>query len=196
MVIIGIILAVAGAIGLSFFWDKNEWRIPVLEVSSLLEKQGNLKVGELYSGFKRRCVTIALLQYCLYVVGVLLVFLGYNRVWVLVIACLIGLWLLKAVVGLIRAGYSRKIRLLNYLYSPYVLAWRRDNWSAFTDQQIAAAISEAAAVDFTTVQSEDDSLDSFLLGLCRHTRPAYEAERYPEVLEKLKQQAAEMVWDG
>ena len=196
MLIIGIILALIGAIGINGLWSKNEWRIPVFEVSSALERVANPQVSEMHSGFKRGVATMVVILYGLYLAGACLLYVRHTRAWLLVVVCLIALWLLKAVVGLVRAGYSRKVRLLNYLYSPYVLAWRRDHWSDFTYQQIAAAICEAAGIDASNIKAEEDSLDSFLLALCRHARPAYESERYPKMLEDLKQQAAQMVWGG
>ena len=116
------------------------------------------------------------------------------HLWVFIVAGLAGIFLLKGLIGLFRAAYSPKIRLLNYLYSPYVIAWRRDHWSEYTDKQIANAICLAAGISPDTIEVDDRTLDGFLLALCRKTRPKQENDEYPNVLKKLHDQASGMKW--
>jgi hypothetical protein len=107
---------------------------------------------------------------------------------------MIGLKIIKGVVNLIRSKYSRKIRLLNYLYSPYLFAWRRDHLLGYTDEQIASAICEASGVDFNGLSIPSNNLDQFLIELCNRTRPKNEVEQYPEVLKKRHKIAEDMAW--
>jgi hypothetical protein len=105
------------------------------------------------------------------------------------------LLLLKGLIGLFRTAYSPKIRLLNYLYSPYVFAWRRDHWSEYTDEQIADAICSAVGINPRTIQVEEMTIDNFLLALCQKTRPQHERDEYPKVLKNLHEQASAMAWN-
>ena len=132
----------------------------------------------------------------LYLFGAVLIYIKNPFVWLLVVESLVFLWLIKGVIGSIRAGYSKKIRLLNYLYSPYLLAWRRDHLSDYSDEQLAAAICETSGVDINQLSISDMTLDNFLIELCVHTRPNYESEQYPDILKKLHEEADGMVWNG
>ena len=86
--------------------------------------------------------------------------------------------------------------LLNYLYSPYLLAWRRDHLSDYSDEQLATAICEASGVDINQLSISDMTLDNFLIELCVRTRSDYESEQYPDILKKLHEEADGMVWNG
>jgi hypothetical protein len=137
MLITGIILMIIAIFGVRSVWSKNEWRIPVFEVDAALNRSTNPKMAEIKSGAKKRTTIGVSILFLLYLIGAALIYFQYSHLWVLILAMLVALWLLKAVVGLFKAGYSRKVRLLNYLYSPYILAWRRDHWSDYSDEQIA-----------------------------------------------------------
>ena len=150
-------------------------------------------MAKITSGAKKRTTIGVSVLFLLYLIGAALIYFRYSMVWVPILAILVALWLLKAVVGLFKAGYSRKVRLLNYLYSPYILAWRRDFWSEYTDEQIAVAICDAVGIDAKTTEVNEMTLDSFLIALCRKARPQHEFDKYPKILRELQVQAAGMV---
>ena len=118
MLITGIILMIIAIFGIRSVWSKNEWRMPVFEVEAVLNRRTNPKMAEIISGAKRRTIIGVSILFLLYLIGATLIYFQYSHLWVLILAMLVALWLLKAVVGLLKAGYSRKVRLLNYLYSP------------------------------------------------------------------------------
>ncbi|MCK5762514.1 MAG: hypothetical protein KAH05_00180 [Clostridiales bacterium] len=92
--------------------------------------------------------------------------------------------------------YSKKIRLLNYLYSPYLFAWHRDHLSEYTDQNISDAICIACSIEGKEILTSEMNLKEFLLALCLKTRPKFEYNQYPKVLEKSISQADNLVWRG
>lgn len=194
MLITGIILMIIAIFGIRSVWSKNEWRMPVFEVEAVLNRRTNPKMAEIISGAKRRTIIGVSILFLLYLIGATLIYFQYSHLWVLILAMLVALWLLKAVVGLFKAGYSRKVRLLNYLYSPYILAWRRDHWSGYSEEQIAVAICNAVGIDTTTIEMDEMSLDNFLLALCRKTRPQNKFDKYPNILRELHEQSKGMVW--
>jgi len=195
MLILGIILALVAFLGINSMWAKNEWRYPIFEIDSLLARDTNPKAADFIAGVKRGGTTTAAVLFLLYLVGVGLVYWRLSHLWVLIVAGVTGLLLLKGLIGLFRTAYSAKIRLLNYLYSPYVIAWRRDHWSKYTDAQIGNAMCAAVGIDPCTIHVDEMSLDDFLLALCRKTRPQREIDEYPSVLKKLHAQVSSMVWN-
>lgn len=195
MIIFGIILAVVAFLGINSIWAKNEWRYPIFEISSVLERDTNPKVADFHAGVKRGGTTTSSVLFVVYLVGVGIVYWRMPRLWVLIVAGLMTLLLLKGLIGLFRTAYSPKIRLLNYLYSPYVFAWRRDHWSEYTDEQIADAICSAVGINPRTIQVEEMTIDNFLLALCQKTRPQHERDEYPKVLKNLHEQASAMAWN-
>ncbi|MFH1068137.1 MAG: hypothetical protein V1794_00830 [Candidatus Glassbacteria bacterium] len=196
MFIWGIVLAILGIAGINGIWRKNEWRYSIFEICRYLELKTNLKVSQHYANFKKNGTIMTLIFLLLYVSGAVLIYGEYPKKWILIIEIVLLLWLSKAVVSLFRAAYSKKIRLLNFLYSPHILAWRRDHWSEYSDEQIAVAICQASGLDSSEIITNISTLDNYLITLCRQTRPEQEAIAYPKVLEKLHAQAERMIWNG
>ena len=196
MTIIGILLVIISFIGIHSFWRSNEWREPLFVIIGILKREENPKVAEFYMQSKRRGVFSTIFLLILYLLGAVLVYIKNPFIWILIVELLVLIWLVKGVIGLIRACSSKKIRLLNYLYSPYLLAWRRDHLSLYSDEQVAAAICEASGIDANQLSISGKTLDQILIELCKHIRPKHEAEQYPEALTKLHEQADGMVWSG
>lgn len=185
MFIIGILLAVISIAGINSAWRANEWREPLLHVSAILKREQNEQLAHFYSQARKRGTFLSLFLLLLYLIGAILISTRHTAVWLIILELIIFLWLTKAVVGLLRAAYSPSVRLLNYLYSPYLLAWRRDHWSLYNDEQIANAICRASGIAPQTLFVHGMTLDDFLLALCNHARPENEAQLYPDVLKQL-----------
>ncbi len=196
MIVIGIILAVIGYLGIQSVWEKNEWRYPIFEIRGVLEREKKPKIVEIVSMKKQRGACAVIVSFVVYLTGIGIVYWRTTSIWTAIVAAAVSLWLLYGVISLFRAAYSPKIRLLNYLYSPYVLAWRRDHWSEYTDSQIARAICQVVGIDANTIVVDRMTIDDFLLALCKRTRPQYEIDEYPKVLIKLHDRASNMVWNG
>jgi hypothetical protein len=177
------------------FFSKNEWRAPLLELSAELEKNQAIKDSQ--SGAKKRGFSVVIFFMTLFIIGgvILLrspIFQNYKNVLLIVLAVLL-LWLLKGSYELFRAFYSKKTRLLNYLFSPYLFAWRRDHLSQYSDQEIAAAICRVCKIhDDSLIQGIRD-LKDFLIALHRKTRPIREHESYPDILNENISQAERMI---
>jgi len=192
--IAGMLLVIIGFVGIHIGWKANEWREPIMEIEHILMERKSPKVRKLHSQLKTKGTIAILFILFLYVLGSIFIYIEHPFVWLLILEILVFVWLTKGVVSLIISTYSRKIRLLNYLYSPYLFAWRRDHLSGYTDEQIASAICEASGVDFNQLSISGNNLDQFLIELCNRTRPKHEVEQYPEVLKQRHKIADDMVW--
>jgi hypothetical protein len=192
--IIGIILALISIIGIHVGWRANEWREPLFVLMGILMRSENLKISEFYSHSRKRGADFMVFLLLLYSMGSVFIYIKNPFIWIIIIEFIVFLWLAKGVIGLIRAGYSKKIRLLNYLYSPYSFAWRRDHLSNYSDEDIAAAICEASGIDANQFSISGKTLDQFLIDLCNLTRPKHESEQYPDILKKLHEQSDGMIW--
>lgn len=193
LITIGIILAVISIVGINTAWRANEWREPLLHVSAILKRPHNEQVARFYSNARRRGAVLHIVLLLLYAVGAILISTRYRMGWLVILEVVVFVWLTRAVVGLLRAAYSSNVRLLNYLYSPYLLAWRRDSWASYSDDEIANAICEASGIDPQRLAIHATTLDDFLVALCKHARPKHEAQLYPAVLKELHAEADGMV---
>ena len=117
MITLGIFLILVAALGTSWLFGKNQWRAPLLEVGFTIINEKNI----LKSSRPRASIVL----WFLYIAGTVIIYYKYPSLWLLIIFICIGLWVLTGTWGIFRASYSKKIRLLNYLYSPYFWAWRR-----------------------------------------------------------------------
>lgn len=193
LIMIGLLLMIVSFSAIHVAWRANEWREPLLEISNILMEEENPKLKQLNSRLKMKGTLGFVFIFSLYILGGLIVLIKYHQIWLVIIVCIIFLWLLKSVIGLIRAKYSVKIRLLSYLYSPYLFAWRRDFLKEYTDAQITLAICKACEVDSKEIVESDMDLKTFLLALHKHTRPQCEHEKYPQILEEVIVRGANMV---
>jgi hypothetical protein len=185
-------------VSMSGFFSKNEWRAPLLELSFELsyERDKKLIYKELQSGTKRRGLFLAIFFLILFGVGGTIILrspiLQNYKIIVLIVLGILLLWLLKGAYGLIKAFYSRKTRLLNYLFSPYLFAWRRDHLSEYSDQEIADAICRVCNIHDNSLIQENANLKDFLIALHRKTRPLIEHGAYPKILEENIEQAKQI----
>lgn len=182
-------------------FSAKEWRFPLLEIDFIIIEQKNPKVKKGGSSiFKQQTIYSLIFTICLFAAGSWIILrssvLINYRIWVFIVLFIILLWLSRGAYQVMVPMYSKKIRLLNYLYSPYLFAWRRDHLSEYIDQQIADAICMACEIDSKEIVTSEMELKDFLLTLCRKTRPKYEYEQYPKVLEKSISQANDLVWRG
>jgi len=179
-------------VSMSGFFSKNEWRAPLLELSF------ELSYKELQSGTKRHGLFLVIFFLILFGVGGTIILrssiLQNYKIIVLIVLGILLLWLLKGAYGLIKAFYSRKTRLLNYLFSPYLFAWRRDHLGKYSDREIAAAICRVCNIHDNSLIQEDANLKDFLITLHRKTRPPIEHNAYPKILEESIAQAEQMIY--
>lgn len=169
----GIVIIIFSMMLMSGFFSNNEWRAPLLELSFELGK--NPLDKELQSGYKRRSFLIVVFFLILYLIGCLIVLtsamLHDYKTIKLIILGIILLWLLKGAYELIRAFYSKKTRLRNYLFSPYFFAWRRDNLYEYSDQEIAEAICRVCNIHDSSLLQENTNLKDFLIVLYQNQKP-------------------------
>jgi hypothetical protein len=194
-ILIGVIFIIISLVTMSGFFSKNEWRAPLLELSSELEG-GVLKKMQL--GVKRRGLSLVILFLVLFNIGGViilrsLILQNYRNIILIVLGILL-LWLLKGAYELIRTFYSRKTKLLNYLFSPYLFAWRRDHLIEYSDQEIASAICRVCNIHDNSLIQENTNLKNFLIALHRKTRPSCEHKTYPKILKENIAQAEQMVY--
>jgi len=194
LITIGLVLMAIGIIGIYTGFSANEWREPLIEIGFILAESKNPRLKKLNSELKTKGTVGMLFILFLYILGGIIVLVQYHKTWVMILIGIIFLLLLKGVMGLIKSKYSKNLRLLNYLYSPYLFAWRRDKLKEYTDQQITNAICIACGIDSKEILTSNMELNDFLLVLCQKTRPKYEYEQYPEVLEKSIAQANDLIW--
>ena len=196
---IGIILIIFSMVSMSGFFSKNEWRASLLELSFELSYERNKKLiyKELRSGTKRRGLFLAIFFLILFGVGGNIILrspiLQNYKIIVLIALGILLFWLLKGTYELIKAFYSRKTRLLNYLFSPYLFAWRRDHLSEYSDQEISAATCRVCNIHDNSLIQEKMNLKDFLIALHRKTRPSIEHEAYPKILEENMSEAERMM---
>lgn len=194
ILVLGIILILFSMASVFGFFSKSEWHAPLLELTAEL-KGGAWK--KLQPETRRRGASLVIFFLVLFSIGETLVLrspiLQNYRNLILIVLGILLLWLLKGTYELIRAFYSRKTWLLNYLFSPYLFAWRRDHLSEYSDHEIAAAICRVCNIrDENLIQAHAD-LKSFLIALHQKTRPPIEHKKYPEVLEENISQAEQMI---
>lgn len=186
-------------VSMSGFFSKNEWRASLLELSFELSYERNKKLiyKELQSGTKRRGLFLAIFFLILFGVGGIIILrspiLQNYKIIVLIALGILLLWLLKGTYELIKAFYSGKTRLLNYLFSPYLFAWRRDHLSEYSDQEIAVATCRVCNIHDNSLIQENMNLKDFLIALHRKTRPSIEHEAYPKILEENMSEAERMM---
>ena len=191
---IGIILIIFSIVSMCSFFSKNEWRDSLLEISSELKGEPYKK---LQSGVKRRGLSLVIFFLILFGIGGTIILKSpilqnYKNIILIVLGIFLFL-LLKGAYGLIKASYSRKTRLLNYLFSPYLFAWRRDHLSEYSDEEIATAICRTCDIHDNSLIKENTNLKDFLIALHRKTRPSIEHDAYPKILEENISQAEQMV---
>lgn len=194
-IVIGVIFIIFSIVSMSGFFSKNEWRAPLLELSSELEG-GALKI--MLPSIRRRGLFLVILFLVLFGIGGViilrsLILQNYKNIILIVLGILL-LWLLKGAYELIRTFYSRKTKLLNYLFSPYLFAWRRDHLIEYSDQEIASAICRVCNIHDNSSILENTNLKDFLIALHHKTRPSREHKTYPKVLEENIAQAEQMVY--
>jgi len=180
---IGIILIISSMVSMFGFFSKNEWRAPLLELSAHLE--GSFSKAE-QRRVRRRAVFIPIFNLGLFNIGGIVILtlpiLRNYRNIVSIALIVILFWLLRGAYRIIRVFYSRKVRLLNYLFSLYLFAWRRDFLSKYSDQEIENAICSVCDIDGCALISKNMSLKDFLIVLHQKTRPPLEHDVYPKIL--------------
>lgn len=194
-IVIGVTFIIFSIVSMSGFFSKNEWRAPLLELSSELEG-GTLK--KMQPGVKRRGLSLVIFFLVLFGIGGVivlssLILQNYENIILIVLGILL-LWLLKGAYELIRTFYSTKTKLLNYLFSPYLFAWRRDHLSAYSEKEIASAICRVCNIHDNSLIQENINLKDFLIALHRKTRPSWEHKTYPKILEENIAQAEQIVY--
>ena len=192
---IGLFFLIFSIVSMSVFFSKNEWRAPLLELSSELEG-GILK--KMQPGVKRRGLSLVIFFLVLFGIGGViilrsLILQNYKNIILIVLGILL-LWLLKGAYELIRTLYSRKTKLLNYLFSPYLFAWRRDHLIEYSDQEIASAICRVCNIHDSSLILENKNFKDFLIALHLKTRPSWEHKTYPKILEENIAQAEQMTY--
>lgn len=192
---IGVILIIFSIVSVFGFFSKNEWRASLLELNSELE--GGLS-KKLQPGVRYRGSSFAIFFLILFGIGGMIILVSpilqnYKNV-ILIVLGIILLWLLKGAYGLIRAFYSKKTRLLNYLFSPYLFAWRRDHLSEYSDREIAAGICRVCNVHDDSLIQGNTNLKDFLIALHRKIRPSIEHSSYIKILEENIGQAEQMIY--
>lgn len=191
----GVIFIIFSMGSMSGFFSKNEWRAPLLELTSELEG-GVLK--KMQPGVRRRGLSLVIFFLVLFNIGGAIILTSpilqnYKNIILIVLGILL-LWLLKGAYELIRTFYSRKTRLLNYLFSPYFFAWRRDHLSKYSDQEIASAICRICNIRDNSLIQESTNLKDFLIALHHKTRPPREHNLYPKRLEENIARAKQMTY--
>jgi len=194
-IVIGVIFIIFSMISMSGFFSKNEWRSPLLELSSEL---GGGVLKKMHFGMKRRGLFLTIFFLVLFILGEViilrsLILQSYKNIIQIVLVILL-LWFLKGAYELIRTFYSRKTILLNYLFSPYLFAWRRDHLVEYSDQEIAFAICRVCNILDDSLIKENMNLKDFLIVLHSKTRPSWEHKTYPKILEENIAQAEQMVY--
>ena len=149
-------------------------------------------------GVRRRGLYLVIFFLVLFNIGgaiilILPILQNYKNIILLVLGIFL-LWLLKGAYELIRTFYSRKTRLLNYLFSPYLFAWRHDHLSAYSDQDIASAICRVCSIQDNSFIQENTDLKDFLIALHRKTRLFRGKKAYPKILEENIAQAEQMIY--
>jgi len=187
---IGIILIMFSIGSMSGFFSKNEWRLPLLELSS--ELKGGLEKKE-QAGVRHRGLSLVIFFLVLFGIGGTIILKSpilqnYKNI-ILIVWGILLFWLLKGAYELIKTLYSRRTRLLNYLFSPYLFAWRRDFLSEYSDQEIESAICRVCDI---SLMPENTNLKDFLIVLHRKVRPFREHNVYPKILEENIAQAKQM----
>ncbi len=199
--IIGIILIVISCSRMLRTFSAEEWRFPLIEIDFILIEKKNPKIKKGGSSiFKQQTIYSVIFTMCLFAAGSWTIIrysvLTNYRIGVFIVLLIILFWLSRGAYQVIVPMYSQKVRLLNYLYSPYLFAWRRDHLSGYTNQQIADAICIACGIDGKEIVTSEMELKEFLLTLCQKIRPKYEYAQYPKVLEESISQANNLVWRG
>ncbi len=192
---IGMILIIFSMVSMSGFFSKNEWRDPLLDLGAELKR--NLASKKVQSEAKRRGLFLIILYFVLFGIGGTIILRSpilqnYKNI-ILIVLGIFLLWLSRSAYGLIRAFYSKKVRLLNYLFSPYLFAWKRDFLSEYSDQEIAAAICRVCNIYDNSLVQENTNLKDFLISLHRKTRPSIEHDTYLKVLEENIAKAGKMI---
>ena len=190
--IIGTILITLSMKSMLGWFSIYEWKAPLLELNSELKGYKNLQPGIRFRG-----VSIPIFFLILFGIGGIIIvrssILQSYRKFVLIIIGILLLWLLKGTYELIKATYSKKTRLLNYLFSPYLFAWRRDHLNEYSDKEIASAICKVCNINDKTLIQENITLKKFLIALHQKTRPSIEHDAYPEILEENLKQAEQLI---
>lgn len=161
--------------------SRNEWRVALWDLNAELS-------GISFASEKRNLLFAAVFFNVLFGVGVAIILRvvtpsSHRNIRLLVLGILL-VWLLKGSYVLIRALDSAKTSLLNYLFSPYLFAWRRDYLSKYSDEQIAIATCRICNIHDTSFIEENTSLKDFLVALHRETRAATKHDFYPKVLQE------------
>ena len=192
ILIIGTILIILSMKSMLGWFSIDEWKAPLLELNSELKGYKNLQPG-----IRFRSVSIPIFFLILFGIGGIIIvkssILQSYRKFILIIIGIFLLWLLKGTYELIKATYSKKTRLLNYLFSPYLFAWRRDHLNKYSDKEIASAICRVCNINDKTLIQENIMLKDFLIALHRKTRPSIEHDAYPEILEENLKQAEQLI---
>lgn len=196
LVAIAFALMVVNFVSIHRFWRKNWWRQPLLEIDYVLMVERNPRLSNLNALLKRKGTIATFFFLFLYSLGAALVIIRFNRLWASILIGLISLWMGHDVFIILVSKYSPKIRLRSYLYQPYLLAWRRDNLSEYTDEEVELAVCKACRIDPELVLTREMDLSTFLLTLHRETMSEREHQKYPKILEELKSRAANLVWMG
>ncbi len=195
MMIIGMALIIISIALLQGSFSKDEWHAPLMELTSKL-KSGT---KEFYSGYKRRSIISVTLFLIMFVVGVALFLRSPSiecyKTIALILIGILSIWFLKGFYEINRAFLSKKVRLMNYLFSPYLFAWRRDYLKKYSDQEVAVAILKACNIKDDSLIKEYINLKDFLIALHSKTIQASErgSQAYASVLEENIQQADRMV---
>lgn len=192
---IGFILIIISFLKIKKLFSSAVWRFPLLEIDFiLLEKHNsNIKKGGV-NIFKRQKLYSIFFNIFIFSIGSLLIF--KNLKWMSIMPLIASLWIISAIFKILISMYSKKTRLINYLYSPYLHAWRRDHLSKYSDKQIEIAICIACGIDYKEIVNNDMNLEEFLLILCKKTRSAHEYEKYSESLKASLEQAESLKWLG
>ncbi|NPE30660.1 hypothetical protein HNV12_22430 [Methanococcoides sp. SA1] len=159
-----------------------------------LENNKNTESIHLYTNFINRILFFSLGGLFLYILSATKIYIAYSNT-ILLVFLLIGAFLeIKAVYNLFMSAFSKKTILLNYLYSPYFLAWRKDRLQEYSDEEIINAICAAINFERNSISEQDFTLKLFLIELCKKMRSEIEFNKYRSILNKNIELSEQMIY--
>lgn len=194
-ILAGILFVVISCVRIMKLFEKNEWRMSLLELNLVIKEQdnSNIKTGAIKI-FQNQVMFSLLITLLFFFIGTYLVFTQW--LWFGIIAAIIFIWIIIGIYQTISTLYSKKNKLLNYLYSPYLFAWKKDHLSEYSDTQIAKAICKICGISSSEIIDENVEIKDFLKSLCEKTRPQHEYEQYDKVIENSIEEANKLKWIG
>lgn len=83
----------------------------------------------------------------------------------IIVIVFVFLCVLKIGLELFRACFSKRASLLNYLFSPYFFAWRRDHLKQFSDLEIIKGICQSCEINGIDFSHDKLNLKDLLIRL-------------------------------